>query len=709
LSGALIATAIRSKPPRVAASEFINRELSLLAFHRRVFAQAEDPSIPLLERFRFLCITASNLDEFFEVRVAGLKKQVDLGANAPGPDGMAPWSVLAAISDKVHTLIDDIHRVLLGDLVPALNEEGVFIRRSIEWTQEDQAFLRRFFRDEILPILSPLRLDPSHPFPRVMNKVLHILVILSGDDAFGRAEGSLAVVPAPRALPRLIRLPRSDGSYEFAYLASVIKAFASDLFPGMRVDGCFPFRVTRNSDLELHGDDDLLNVIESELPGRRFGDEVRLEVDHRCPQDAVQVLLRQFGLKEDDCYRMEAPVNMQRLSQLVDDVDRPDLKYPPFAGHVPRALEHDNDLFEVLRRHDVLLHHPYQAFAPVTELVRQAAHDPKTVAIKQTLYRTDSDSALIEALIDAAEAGKAVTVLIELKARFDEAANIRVAERLQDAGAQVVYGVVNLKTHAKMLMVVRREQDGLRHYVHLGTGNYNAKTARLYTDYGLLSSDPALGRDLQKIFLELTGFGKVPELEKVIQAPFHLHDFLLEKIGAEADNARAGRPARIRAKMNALIEPKVISALYDARQAGVTIELLVRGACCLRPGMPGRSEGIVVRSVVGRLLEHSRVFCFERGGEPLVYLGSADWMDRNLFRRVETVFPVEEPSLRKRVLEEMDLLLTQDRGAWALDGTGAYHRCAMEGQAAQEILMARADAVPIIGQPLSRRARPSGG
>lgn len=681
------------------ASVFINRELSLLAFHRRVFAQSEDEAIPLLERFRFLCIAASNLDEFYEVRVAGLKKQVAVGADAPGPDGMAPWSVLAEISDQVHALVDDIHRVLLGELIPALNREGVFMKRSFEWSTEDEAFLRRFFLEDVLPVLSPLRLDPSHPFPRVMNKVLHILVVLSGDDAFGRAEGGLAVVPAPRTLPRLIRLPGRDGTYVFAYLSSVIKAFAGELFPGMKVDGCFPFRVTRNSDLELHGDDDLLNVIESELPGRRFGDEVRLEVDHRCPHSAVQVLLQQFGLNEDDCYRMEAPVNMQRLSQLVDDVDRPDLKYPPFTGHLPRVLERENDLFEILRRQDVLLHHPYQSFAPVTELVRQAAHDPKTVAIKQTLYRTDSDSALVEALIDAAQAGKAVTVLVELKARFDEATNIQVAEKLQDAGAQVVYGVVNLKTHAKMLMVVRREEDGLRHYVHLGTGNYNAKTARLYTDYGLLSSDPALGRDLQKLFLELTSFGRVPELEKVIQAPFHLHDFLLKRIGIEAENARAGRPARVRAKMNALVEPKVITALYDARQAGVDVELLVRGACCLRPGVPGRSEGITVRSVVGRLLEHSRVFCFENGGDPEVYLGSADWMDRNLFRRVETAFPIEDPTLRARVVEEMDLLFRQDRGAWVLQGDGGYRRCGTKGEAAQDILMGQADSARIFGQP----------
>ena len=677
---------------------FFNRELSVLAFHRRVFAQSEDPSIPLLERFRFLCIAASNLDEFFEVRVAGLKKQVDLGSDATGPDGMTPRVQLDAISLEVHRLIDDIHRVLLSELVPHLNREGIFIRRSIEWTDDDRAFLHRFFHQEVLPVLSPLRLDPSHPFPRVMNKVLHILVALSGEDAFGATRDGLVVVPAPRALPRLIRLPTSDGTWQFAYLASVIKAFAAELFPGMSIDGCWPFRVTRNSDIELDEEDDLRQAIASELPGRRFGDEVRLEVDHRCSETALQVLLEQFGLTEQDVYRMRGPVNMQRLSQLVDDVERPDLKYPPHTPSVPISLGLEApSLFEVLRRRDILLHHPYQSFAPVTELVRQAAKDPRTVAIKQTLYRTDSDSALLEGLVDAAQAGKEVTVLVELKARFDEAANIKVAARLQEAGAQVIYGVVNLKTHAKMLMVVRREDDGIRRYVHMGTGNYNAKTARLYTDYGLLTADPAFGRDLQALFLELTSYGRVPTLEKVIQAPFRLHGFIIERIEAEAEAARAGRPARVRAKMNALIEPKIIEALYAASQAGVQIDLIVRGACALRPGVSGMSENVHVRSIVGRLLEHSRVFAFESSGQPQVWLGSADWMDRNLFRRVETVFPVEDAGLRDRILAELDLQLADESGAWVLQEDGRYRRVATDGRSSQAELLEGASSALTLG------------
>jgi polyphosphate kinase len=676
-------------------SEFLNRELSLLSFHRRVLAQSEDVDLPLLERFRFVCIAASNLDEFFEVRVAGLKQQLDAGSEQTGPDGLSPRAALEHLAHQAHDMVDDIQRILLNDLIPRLNAQGIFIRRSIEWTTGDRKFLLRFFRDEVLPVLGPLRLDPSHPFPRVLNKCLHILVALSGEDAFGSTEEGLAVVPAPRFLPRLIRLPSEPGTFVFAYLASVIKAFAHELFPGMTIEGCWPFRVTRNSDLELHEDDDLMRAVASELPSRRFGDEVRLEVDHRVPEGALQVLLHQFGLGEADVYRMEGPVNLQRLAQLIDDVDRPDLKYPPFTPYVPPAV-HEVPLFDVLRRHDVLLHHPYQSFAPVIDLVQQAANDPRTLAIKQTLYRTDSESALVEALQRAAHNGKEVTVLVELLARFDEAANIAVAERLQDAGAQVVYGVVGLKTHAKMLMIVRREDDGIRRYVHLGTGNYNAKTARLYTDYGLLSSDPALGRDLQALFLELTSYGRVPPLEKVIQAPFRLHDFLVERIRREADHQREGRPAGIRAKMNALVEPRVIEALYDASQAGVPVELLIRGACCLRPGMPGRSDNIMVRSIIGRFLEHSRVFAFENGGQPQVFLASADWMDRNLFRRVETCFPVEDAGLRDRILRELALQLRDERGAWELGSGGRYHRVSTEGLSSQAELLAAQDAGPFL-------------
>ncbi len=678
-------------------SEYLNRELSLLSFHRRVLAQAEDLSLPLLERFRFLCIAASNLDEFFEVRVAGQKKQLEADALSTGPDGMSPRAVLDHIAVHAHDMVADSQRILLEDLIPKLNQQGIFIKRSIEWTDRDRSYLQRFFRDDVLPLLSPLRLDPSHPFPRVLNKCLHILVSLSGDDAFGATEG-LAVVPAPRVLPRLIRLPSDDGTFVFAYLASVIKAFSPELFPGMTINGCWPFRVTRNSDLELQEESDLMQAVASELPSRRFGDEVRLEVDHRCSENALQILLQQFGLGEADVYRMKGPVNLQRLSQLIDAVDRPDLKHPPFTPCNPVPAT-DTHLFDFIRRHDILLHHPYQSFLPVVDFVNTASEDSKTLAIKQTLYRTDSDSALVEGLVRAAQNGKEVTVLVELLARFDEAANIKVAERLQDAGAQVVYGVVGLKTHAKMLMIVRKEDDGIRRYVHLGTGNYNAKTARLYTDYGLITADSAIGRDVQALFLELTSFGKEPRLEKVIQAPFRLHPFLLQRIRREAENALAGKASGIRAKMNALIEPKVIEALYEASQAGVSIELLVRGACCLRPGLPGRSDNIKVRSIVGRFLEHSRVFTFSNEGSTEVYLASADWMDRNLFRRVETCFPVEDKALRERILGELDLQFRDERQAWILDSAGRYRRKADGGFSSQESLLESQAEGPFFGAP----------
>jgi len=682
-------------------SAFLNRELSLLAFQERVFAQAKDERLPLLERFRFLCIASSNLDEFFEVRVAGLKKQVDLGSKSTGPDGMSARAQLDAIATRAQALQSAIHDTMIDQLMPQLNLRGVRMLRLSEWSPQIRDYLQGVFRDEILPVLSPLRLDPAHPFPKVINKCLHVLVALSGDDAFGPTRG-LAVVPAPRSIPRLLRLPPqlSEERHDFVYLASILRAFASDLFPGMEIEGAWPFRVTRNSDLELHDDDDLLQAIASELPGRRFGDEVRLEVDYRVPEEWKQILMEQFGLEEPDVYACRGPVNMQRLTELVDMVDDTELKFPDFSPYIPPALSASSDLFEVIQTQDVLLHHPYQSFAPVIELVRQAAADPRVLAIRQTLYRTDSGSALVEALVDAAQAGKEVTVLVELKARFDEAANIQVAARLQEAGAQVIYGVVGHKTHAKMLLIVRREDGGIRRYVHLGTGNYNAKTARLYTDYGLLSADPALGRDLQSIFLELTGFGKVPELEKLVQAPFKLHDFLVGRIGREAEAARQGRPARIRARMNALIEPEIVRALYAASEAGVSIDLIVRGACALRPGVEGLSSNIRVRSIVGRLLEHSRVFAFEAGGAAEVWASSADWMDRNLFRRVETCFPIEDAVLRDRVLTELDTFIADDANAWILQRDGEYVRAdCRENLSAQALLMQRADQSPVFGAP----------
>lgn len=673
-----------SNPP------FFNRELSLLAFHRRVLVQALDPGMPLLERFRFLCIAASNLDEFFEVRVAGLKKQIDLGRDKPGPDGLSPRAQLAAIGSEAHRFVDEIHRTLLEVLVPELNQEGIHIRPTAQWTDRVRQYLHRRFKEEILPVLSPLRLDPAHPFPRVLNKCLHLLVSLSGPDAFGYTQG-LAVVPLPRALHRLIRLPRDVATepHEFVYLASVLAAFAGDLFPGMALEGAWAFRVTRNSDLELHDDDDLMRAVSSELPARRFGDEVRLELDARCPDAYAQMLLGQFGLEEIDLYRHQGPVNLQRLHQLVDEVDRPDLKHPAFSPSLPPAMEGADSVFDVLNRQDVLLHHPYQSFAPVSEFIEQAASDPSVLAIKQTLYRTDSGSALVDALERAAQSGKEVTVVVELLARFDEAANIKVAERLQDAGAQVVYGVMHHKTHAKLALVVRKEPEGIRRYLHLGTGNYNAKTARLYTDYGLLTADPALGQDVQVLFHTLTGFGRTPKLEKLVPAPFHLHRFLLERFEREVEHHRAGRPAGIRAKMNALVEPGIIRGLYAASQAGVEVDLVVRGACSLVPGVPGWSENIRVKSLVGRLLEHHRIYAFENGGEPEVYLGSADWMDRNLFRRVEASFPVENADLKARILRDLARFI-DDEGGYVLRSDGTYQKQNpnFTGSAAQAQLLA---------------------
>ncbi len=682
------------------ASAFNNRELSLLAFHRRVYAQALDTRLPLLERFRFLCIASSNLDEFFEVRVAGLKRQVALDSKATGPDGLSAAAQLDAIGTEARDLQSAIHNTMIDDLMPQLNARGVRMLRLSEWSPEIRDHLHTYFREDVLPVLSPLRLDPSHPFPRVLNKCLHVLVKLSGEDAFGATKG-LAVVPAPRAIPRLFRLPGelSEHPYDFVYLASILRAFNSELFPGMEIEGAWPFRVTRDSDLRLHEDDDLMRAVAEELPSRRFGEEVRLEVDYRVPLDSLRILMDQFGLGEQDVYRCRGPVNMARLMELVDAVELPALKHTEFTPYLPPALDSEADMFEVMSKHDVLLHHPYQSFAPVVHLVQQAARDPRVLAIRQTLYRTDSGSALVNALGEAANNGKEVTVLVELLARFDEAANILVAERLQEAGAQVVYGVVGLKTHAKMLLIVRREDSGIRRYVHLGTGNYHAKTARLYTDYGLLSSDQALGRDLQALFLELTSFGRVPELRKVVQAPFHLRDFIVSRIEAEAEAARAGRPSGIKAKMNALIEKKVILALYEASRAGVPIELVVRGACSLRAGVPGLSENIRVRSIVGRLLEHSRVYIFENGGNPEVYGASADWMDRNLLRRVETCFPIEDPILRDRVISEFDLFLRDEGNAWTLRPDGSYAPpVTSEGALeAQEHLLESADEAPVFG------------
>jgi polyphosphate kinase len=538
--------------------------------------------------------------------------------------------------------------------------------------------VRSYFDEEIVPIVSPIRLDPAHPFPRVLNKALNFIVLLRGEDAFGQA-GGMAVVQAPRPLPRLIKLPAelSEDRHDFVFLSSVIHAHVAELFPGMEILGCFQFRVTRNSDLFVDTEevDDLLRALEGELPGRRYGDEVRLEVADNCPDDVIDYLVKRFGLSDRDVYRVNGPVNLHRLMALPDLVDRPDLKYPGFTPAQPRGLPAGSDTFEAIAAGDILLHHPFQSFAPVADMVRQAAADPQVVAIKQTLYRTGSESVMVDSLLSAARAGKEVTVVVELRARFDEEANISLASRLQDAGAHVVYGVVGYKTHAKMLMIVRREGGKLRRYVHLGTGNYHARTARIYTDFGLLTADPQIGQDVHRIFMQLTSLGTAFKLKRLLESPFTLHSAMLEFIDREAQNAQAGRPARIIAKMNALIEPKVIQALYRASQAGVVIDLVVRGVCALRPGVAGVSETIRVRSIVGRFLEHSRIFYFENDGDPQVFCASADWMNRNLFQRVETCFPVLDPGLRERVVAEgLELYLEDNAQAWSMRPDGSYEK-----------------------------------
>ena len=689
-------------PERLREPElYLNRELSQLAFNWRVLEQAKDPATPLLERLKFLCIASTNLDEFFEIRVARLQEQVASSSVHAGPDNMGAQELLRQIATEAHRLVDEQYRVWNEELIPALDREQIrFVRRGA-WTLAQVEWVRHHFKHELLPVLTPMGLDPSHPFPRILNKSLNFLVTLQGNDAFGR-RGGIAIVQAPRALPRLIHLPKesANGPHDFVFLTSIIHAHVGDLFPGMQVTGCYQFRVTRNSELFVDEEEanDLLRALEGELAARRYGDTVRLEVADNCPPDLTSYLLRQFELAPDDLYIVNGPVNLNRLMAIIDMADRPELKYPAFTPGLPRRLARSKSLFEAIRQDDILLHHPFESFAPVIDFVRQAAADPQVLAIKQTLYRTGAESALVDALVSAARAGKEVTVVIELRARFDEEANISLATILQEAGAHVVYGVVGYKTHAKMVLVVRRERTRLRHYVHLGTGNYHARTARLYTDFGLFTCDDAIGEDVNKLFRQLTSLGRVPKLDKLLQSPFTLHVELLHKITREAGHARAGKPARIVAKMNALVEPQIIQALYEASCAGVRIDLIVRGVCCLRPGLTGVSENIRVRSIVGRFLEHTRVFWFLNGGEgPVtprkaadmdeivpgsgeVYCASADWMERNFFKRVEVAFPIEHKKLHERVVREaLNFSLKDNTQAWALNADGSYRLLTPDG------------------------------
>lgn len=673
------------------ADLFINRELSLLEFNRRVLDQAKDERIPLLERLKFLCISSSNLDEFFEIRVAGTQQMADAPSPQRGPDGMSPQELLVAISLRAHGLVEEQYRVFNEVLVPALEKENIRFLRRAEWTAEQDAWLRNYFSSELLPVLSPIGLDPAHPFPRILNKSLNFIVSLSGKDAFGRNTG-LAVVQAPRALPRLIQLPREvqgSGANDFVFLSSVIHAYVDELFPGMEASGCYQFRVTRNSDLFVDEEEaeDLAQALEDELSQRQWGDTVRLEVAHNCPEVMWQHLMQEMQLTPADVYKVNGPVNLMRLMAIPDLIDRPDLKHAPFVQKIPKALT--GDLFASIRERDQLLHHPYDSFMPVVEFMRQAARDPKVLAIKQTLYRTGAKSPVVDALVEAAKNGKEVTVVVELRARFDEADNIDLAEKLQDVGAHVVYGVVGYKTHAKMCLVVRREDTGLKNYAHLGTGNYHPRTARQYTDYGLFTADTDICKDVHAVFLQLTSLGKVIKLHNLLQSPFTLVKGMHERIERETEAARKGKPARIVAKMNSLVESEIINRLYAASQAGVKIDLIVRGMCSLRPGVAGLSENIRVRSIIGRFLEHHRVFCFHHEGNPEVWLSSADWMERNLFRRVEIAFPLKDKKLRARVLEHLEAYLADTAQSWLLQSDGSYVRAEVPATGATKPIQLR--------------------
>jgi polyphosphate kinase len=655
---------------------YLNRELSLLEFNRRVLAQARDSRVPLLERLFYLCIASSNLDEFFEIRVSGLKQQVAYGSNTRGPDNLSASEQLKRISEGAHKLVKEQYRVLNDQMLPDLAREGIHFLMSGQWTAKQNEWIKGYFNRDLLPVLSPVSLDPAHPFPQVLNKSLNFIISLEGKDAFGRNSG-IAIVQAPRALPRLIQLPQSCAAhdYDFVYLSSIIYKHAADLFPGMKVTGCHQFRVTRNADLMVQEEEagDLLVAIEGKLTTRRFAQAVRLEVQEDCPQEMIEFLLQKFALQTTDVYQVKGPVNLNRMMTILPMITRPDLRFPPFTPTLPKRIDRSQDIFDAIRKGDILLHHPFQTFNTVVDFLRQAADDPDVLVIKQTLYRTGDDSSIVDALVQAAQAGKEVTVVIELRARFDEEENIDVANELQAAGAHVSYGVVGHKTHAKMLLVVRREGRQLKRYVHLGTGNYHAGTARQYTDCGLLTSDTAMTEDVQKVFQQLTAMGKPGKLKKILQAPFTLHKAMLDLINRETTNASAGKQARIIAKMNALVEPSIIEALYRASQAGVRVDLIIRGVCCLRPGIKGVSENIHVRSIVGRFLEHSRIYYFHNGGDYQLYCSSADWMDRNFFRRVETCFPIEEKRMKKKLLKDgLMNYLWDNTQSWLLQSDGSY-------------------------------------
>jgi len=656
---------------------FLHPELSLLAFNERVLHMAMDPSTPLLERLKFLCIFSSNMDEFYEIRVSGLKALASSSFATEGVDGMSPTIALEKIAERAQRLTKLQYQTLNDEVMPALAEYGIQFLARNDWNRAQQKWLKSYFKREVLPILTPIRLDPAHPFPLTINKGLSIVVDLHDPD---RDEAhNIAVVPAPRALPRFVRLPQefSDSEFEYVYLSAIIAANIKRLFSNVKVLGCYQFRITRNSDLyvDLEEVEDLARTLEGELPSRLYGEAIRLEVSENCPKRIVNLLKARFHIDEGHVYRVNGPVNLNRLIGLPDMVNRPQIKYPNFTPSSADILSSQNNIFDTLVNGDVLLHHPFESFAPVVDLLKQAAQDPEVLAIKQTLYRTGSDSIMVEHLAEAARAGKEVTVIIELMARFDEENNLTTAQSLQAAGAHVVYGMVGKKTHAKMLMIVRREGKKLKRYVHLGTGNYHQGNTRVYTDYGLLTCRNDVTQDVHEIFLQLTTQGPNPSLKKLHQSPYGISNMFVDRVEREAQHARAGKPAKIIAKVNGLSSPAIINALYTASQAGVEIKLIVRGICCLRPGLDGISENIEVRSIVGRFLEHARVFYFLNADEEdELFISSADLMPRNLRNRIEQCVPIEDAKLKQTVLNQLQLYLDDNTNAWIQEANGQYLR-----------------------------------
>ncbi len=653
--GARAGRGIRFRGMKIfSAQHFISRELSWLEFNQRVLNEALNAANPLLERVKFFTIASSNLDEFFEVRVAGIKQQIESDVVERSMDGRTATETFRALRKRVREMVDQQFRCWREDLVPALAKHGIRFLDVAKLGKADSEWVEKYYRAQARPVLTPLGIDPSHPFPQLLNKSLNIVVQLE-IERNGEMQRRLAVVQVPRVLPRLVKLPREETELDYVFMGHIVGHFLGDLFPGTKILGWWHFRVTRNSELYIDEEDvgNLLSAVEQELHNRRRGAAVRLEVDDTCPPEIYQSLLETLELSEDDLYIIDGPLNPIRLMAIYEGDHSPELRDKPYVAPVAAVLRDSTDLFGLMRQRDVLLHHPYETYASVVDFLELAARDPNVLAIKQTLYRTGGDPRIVGALMKAVSNGKQVTAVTELKARFDEANNIQWARKLEEAGVHVVYGIVNHKVHAKITLVVRRDDDGLRRYIHIGTGNYNPSTARIYSDLSLFTTQPDYGEDATNLFNLLTGICEFQGARKLLIAPFTVHEAMMSLIEKETAAATRGQPARIIAKMNSLVDREVIEGLYRASQAGVKIDLIVRGVCCLRPQMPGVSENITVRSIIGRFLEHARIVYFENGGQPKVFIGSADWMPRNFFRRVEVVTPVDDPALRDRIVNQL--------------------------------------------------------